>query len=134
MGRKVRDMRMTINCDMGEGFGLYRLGDDTAMMPHIDLANVACGFHASDPTTMRATVRLAKKHGVKVGAHPSLPDLQGFGRRAMVISPAEVTDLVTYQVGALKAFLDAEDVPSTMSNRMVRCTAWLRAMKKLRQR
>lgn len=104
-------MRMTINCDMGEGFGLYRLGDDAAMMPHIDLANVACGFHASDPTTMRETVRLAKKHAVKVGAHPSLPDLQGFGRRAMVISPAEVTDLVTYQVGALKAFLDAEDVP-----------------------
>lgn len=106
----VSHMRMTINCDMGEGFGLYRLGDDAAMMPHIDLANVACGFHASDPTTMRETVRLAKKHDVKVGAHPSLPDLQGFGRRAMVISPAEVTDLVTYQVGALKAFLDAEGV------------------------
>jgi 5-oxoprolinase (ATP-hydrolysing) subunit A len=104
-------MRMTINCDMGEGFGLYRLGDDAAMMPHIDLANIACGFHASDPTQMRATVRLAKKHGVKVGAHPSLPDLQGFGRRAMVITPAEVTDLVTYQIGALKAFLDAEGMP-----------------------
>ncbi len=106
----VSRMRLTINCDMGEGFGLYRLGDDAAMMPHIDLANVACGFHASDPPTMRETVRLAKKHAVKVGAHPSLPDLQGFGRRAMVISPAEVTDLVTYQVGALKAFLDAEGV------------------------
>jgi 5-oxoprolinase (ATP-hydrolysing) subunit A len=104
-------MRMTINCDMGEGFGLYRLGDDAAIMPFIDLANVACGFHASDPTIMRQTVRLAKQHAVKVGAHPSLPDLQGFGRRAMVISPAEVTDLVTYQVGALKAFLDAENVP-----------------------
>jgi len=104
-------MRLTINCDIGEGFGLYRLGDDAAIMPHIDLANVACGFHASDPSTMRETVRLAKKHGVKVGAHPSLPDLQGFGRRAMVISPAEVTDLVTYQVGALKAFLDAERAP-----------------------
>jgi UPF0271 protein len=84
---------------MGEGFGLYRLGDDAAIMPFIDLANVACGFHASDPTIMRNTVRLAKKHAVKVGAHPSLPDLQGFGRRAMVISPAEVTDLVTYQEG-----------------------------------
>src|SRR5690348_6886174 len=102
--------RATLNCDMGEGFALYRFGNDDEMMPHIDLANVACGFHASDPSTMRATVRLAKKHGVKVGAHPSLPDLQGFGRRAMVISPAEVTDLVTYQVGALKAFLDAESV------------------------
>ena len=104
-------MRLTVNCDMGEGFGLYRIGDDAAMMPHIDLANVACGFHASDPPTMRATVRLAKQHSVKVGAHPSLPDLQGFGRRAMVISPAEVADLVTYQVGALKAFLDAEGMP-----------------------
>src|SRR5262245_25736970 len=104
-------MRLTVNCDMGEGFGLYRIGDDAAMMPHIDLANVACGFHASDPPTMRATVRLAKQHSVKVGAHPSLPDLQGFGRRAMVISPAEVTDLVTYQVGALKAFLDVEGIP-----------------------
>ena len=104
-------MRLTINCDRGEGFGLYRLGDDAAMMRHIDLANVACGFHGSDPTIMRETVRLAKKHKVKVGAHPSLPDLQGFGRRAMVIAPAEVTDLVTYQVGALKAFLEAEGLP-----------------------
>src|SRR4029077_19335585 len=98
-------MRMTINCGMGEDFDLYRRGDDTAMMPHIDLANVACGVHASDPTTMRATVRLAKTHGVKVGAPPSLADIPRFVRRAMVISPAEVTDLVTYQVGALKAFL-----------------------------
>jgi UPF0271 protein len=101
-------MRLTINCDMGEGFGLYRMGDDAALMPHIDLANVACGFHASDPSIMRATVRLAKQHGVRVGAHPSLPDMQGFGRRAMVVSPKEVTDFVTYQTGALKAFLDAE--------------------------
>jgi 5-oxoprolinase (ATP-hydrolysing) subunit A len=104
-------MRMTINCDMGEGFGLYRLGNDAALMPHIDLANVACGFHASDPSIMHETVRLAKAHAVKVGAHPSLPDMQGFGRRAMVIAPAEVADLVTYQVGALKAFLDAEGMP-----------------------
>ena len=104
-------MRMTINCDMGEGFGLYRIGNDAALMPLIDLANVACGFHASDPSIMRATVRLAKRHGVKVGAHPSLPDLQGFGRRVMAVAPAEVEDLVTYQVGALKAFLQAEDMP-----------------------
>ena len=103
--------RVTINCDMGEGFGLYRMGNDAALMPHVDLANVACGFHASDPGIMRATVRLAKQHGVKVGSHPSLPDLQGFGRRAMAISPAEVTDLVTYQTGALLAFLHAEKMP-----------------------
>jgi 5-oxoprolinase (ATP-hydrolysing) subunit A len=102
---------MTINCDMGEGFGLYRLGNDTALMPHIDLANVACGFHASDPSIMRATVRLAKEHGVKVGAHPSLPDMQGFGRRAMVIAPSEVEDLVIYQIGALQAFLTTEGLP-----------------------
>ena len=103
--------RVTINCDMGEGFGLYRIANDAALMPHVDLANVACGFHASDPSIMRATVRLAKQHGVKVGSHPSLPDLQGFGRRAMAISPAEVSDLVTYQTGALVAFLQAEGMP-----------------------
>lgn len=104
-------MRMTINCDMGEGFGLYRLGNDAAMMPLIDLANVACGFHASDPSIMHETVRLAKQHAVKVGAHPSLPDMQGFGRRVMDITPAEVADVVIYQVGALKAFLDVEGIP-----------------------
>ena len=104
-------MEVTINCDMGEGFGLYRIGNDAALMPHIDLANIACGFHASDPSIMHATVRLAKQHGVKVGAHPSLPDMQGFGRRAMVIAPDEVQDLVIYQAGALKAFLDAEGLP-----------------------
>jgi UPF0271 protein len=103
-------MSMTINCDMGEGFGLYRLGNDAAMMPLIDLANVACGFHASDPSIMHATVRLAKQHGVKVGAHPSLPDMQGFGRRVMTMTPSEVEDLVIYQVGALKAFLQAEGI------------------------
>src|SRR3984893_2956974 len=101
-------MSMTINCDMGEGFGLYRLGNDTAMMPLIDLANVACGFHASDPSIMHGTVRVAEQHGVKVGAHPSLPDMQGFGRRVMTMTPSEVEDLVIYQVGALKAFLQDE--------------------------
>jgi 5-oxoprolinase (ATP-hydrolysing) subunit A len=104
-------MAVSINCDMGEGFGLYRCGDDASMMPYVTLANVACGFHASDPTVMHATVRLAKQHGVQVGAHPSLPDLQGFGRREMLMAPQEITDCVTYQVGALKAFLDAEGMP-----------------------
>src|SRR6202163_1346914 len=110
MSERGSSMRMTINGDMGEGFGLYRLGNDAALMPLIDLANVACGFHASDPSIMHATVRLAKQHGVKVGAHPSLPDMQGFGRRVMAITPAEVEDLVLYQVGALRAFLQAEGV------------------------
>ena len=99
---------VTINCDMGESFGLYKMGDDTALMPLIHLANVACGFHASDFNHMMKTVKLAKEHGVKVGAHPSLPDLQGFGRREMKISREELGNCIIYQVGALKGFLDAE--------------------------
>lgn len=104
-------MRFEINCDMGESFGLYSMGDDAAIMPHVTIANVACGFHASDPVVMRRTVALAKQHGVKVGAHPSLPDLQGFGRREMKMRPDELTAAILYQVGALKAFLDAEGMP-----------------------
>jgi UPF0271 protein len=100
----------TINCDMGESFGLYKMGDDAALMPLIDIANVACGFHASDFNHMRATVRLAKAHGVKVGAHPSLPDLQGFGRREMKIGREELANCLIYQIGALKGFLEAEGV------------------------
>jgi UPF0271 protein len=98
----------SINCDMGEGFGLYRLGDDAALMPLIDLANVACGFHAADPVQMRATVRLARRHGVAVGAHPSLPDLQGFGRREMAMGREELAACLIYQIGALCGFLRAE--------------------------
>src|SRR6266581_5163277 len=101
----------TINCDMGEAFGLYRMGDDQALMPLVSLANVACGFHASDFNHMRKTVQLAKQHKVKVGAHPSLPDLQGFGRREMKIDRDELTNCLLYQIGALKAFLDAEGLP-----------------------
>lgn len=101
-------MAVAINCDMGESFGLYKMGDDEGIMPYITVANVACGFHASDPVVMHRTVRLAKQHGVKVGAHPSLPDLQGFGRREMKIPRAELADIIIYQVGALKGFLDAE--------------------------
>ena len=100
-----------INCDMGEGFGLYMMGDDEAIMPLITAANVACGFHASDFNHMRRTVRLAKKDGVKVGAHPSLPDLQGFGRREMKIGREELANCIIYQVGALKGFLEAEGMP-----------------------
>ena len=104
-------MALAINCDMGEGFGLYRIGDDAAIMPFITMANVACGFHASDPSVMHKTIRLAKEHGVKVGAHPSLPDLQGFGRREMKMEPRELADCLIYQIGALKGFLDAEGMP-----------------------
>jgi UPF0271 protein len=101
-----------INCDMGEGFGLYRIGDDEGLMPLIDVANVACGFHASDFNHMRRTVQLAKRHGVKVGAHPSLPDLQGFGRREMKIGREELVNCMIYQIGALKGFLQAEGMES----------------------
>jgi UPF0271 protein len=101
----------TINCDMGEGFGLYQLGDDAGLMPLIDVANVACGFHASDFNHMRRTVELAKQHGVQVGAHPSLPDLQGFGRREMKIGREELANCLIYQIGALKGFLEAEGLP-----------------------
>lgn len=97
-----------INCDMGESFGLYRIGDDAGLMPLIDVANVACGFHASDFNHMRSTVQLAKRHGVKVGAHPSLPDLQGFGRREMKIGREEMANCMIYQIGALQGFLQAE--------------------------
>jgi len=99
-----------MNCDMGESFGLYRLGDDEGMMPLISVANVACGFHGSDSNHMRATVRRAKAHNVKVGAHPSLPDLQGFGRREMKIGREELANIIVYQVGALTGFLAAEGV------------------------
>lgn len=97
-----------INCDLGESFGLWRMGDDAGLMPWIQLANVACGFHASDFEHMHSTVRLAKRQGVKVGAHPSLPDRQGFGRRVMAMRRDELADCVLYQVGALTAFLRAE--------------------------
>src|SRR5579872_6785866 len=93
---------------MGEAFGLYRMGDDEALMPLISVANVACGFHASDFNHMRTTVQLAKRHGVKVGAHPSLPDLQGFGRREMKMAREELANCLIYQIGALKGFLEAE--------------------------
>ncbi len=99
--------RIDLNCDMGESFGAWKMGADAEIMPFISSANIACGFHAGDPATIRNTVRLALDHGVAVGAHPSLPDLQGFGRRAMHISPQDMYDLVLYQAGAVEAFARA---------------------------
>lgn len=96
-----------LNCDMGESYGAWKMGADAAIMPLISSANIACGFHAGDPATIRATVSLAVEHGVAIGAHPSLPDLAGFGRRAMKISPQEMYDLVIYQAGAVEAFARA---------------------------
>ena len=100
--------KVSINCDMGEAFGIYSLGDDEAVMPYITHANVACGFHASDPRVMWRTVRAARRQGVQVGSHPSLPDLQGFGRREMKLERDEITAIIVYQTGALKGFLDGE--------------------------
>jgi UPF0271 protein len=111
MPAKQNAMPLAINCDMGESYGLYKMGDDEGMMPYITIANVACGFHASDPTVMARTVKLAKRHKVNVGAHPSLPDLQGFGRREMKMQPDELTNCILYQVGALKGFLEREGMP-----------------------
>ena len=96
-----------LNCDMGESYGHWRMGEDAAIMPLITSANVAAGFHGGDPATIRRTVRLAVEHGVVVGAHPSLPDLVGFGRRAMKITPQDAYDLVLYQAGAVEAFARA---------------------------
>jgi 5-oxoprolinase (ATP-hydrolysing) subunit A len=104
-------MGVEINCDMGEAFGLYEMGDDEAIMPFISQANVACGFHASDPNHMRRTVELAKEFDVKVGAHFSLPDLAGFGRREMKIDREEMANIIIYQIGALKGFLDVVGLP-----------------------
>src|SRR5208337_2975384 len=99
-----------LNCDMGEGFGVYGLGKDDLVMPYITSANVACGFHASDPLTMWKTVKLAARHGVAIGAHPSYPDLVGFGRRAMDATVDEISADVTYQIGALSALCNREGV------------------------
>lgn len=97
-----------VNVDMGESFGRWSLGDDASLMPYISSANIACGFHAGDPGAMRRTVAAAVEHGLQIGAHPALPDLLGFGRRPMKVSPADLTDYCTYQVGALAAFVAAE--------------------------
>lgn len=96
-----------LNCDLGESFGAYRMGDDAGVLPFVTSANVACGAHAGDPSVMRRTVAAALEHGVAIGAHPGFPDLAGFGRREMGISPQEAYDLVLYQVGALAAFATA---------------------------
>src|SRR3954463_13864489 len=99
--------RIDLNCDMGESYGAWKMGADSDVMPHISSANIACGFHGGDPGTIRTTVRLAVDHGVAIGAHPSLPDLSGFGRRVMRISPQEMYDLVVYQAGAVEGFARA---------------------------
>jgi UPF0271 protein len=103
-------MHVDINCDMGESFGAYEIGADDEVLPYVTSANIACGFHGGDPAVMRKTVEGARKHHIAVGAHPSLPDLVGFGRRVMQVTPQEVYDLIIYQVGALLGFTRAAGV------------------------
>jgi len=91
-----------INCDLGESFGSWQMGQDAQLMPYIDMANIACGFHASDPQTMQQTIALAEQHNLSIGAHPSYPDLVGFGRRSMKIAPVELQALLQYQISALQ--------------------------------
>lgn len=100
-------MQVDLNCDMGESFGRYHIGADEALMPFITSANIACGYHAGDPLVMARTVRLAIEHGVGIGAHPGFPDLMGFGRRQMQLSPEEIENYLLYQIGALAAFAKA---------------------------
>jgi 5-oxoprolinase (ATP-hydrolysing) subunit A len=103
-------MRLDLNADIGESFGVYHLGHDALLMPTITSASVACGFHAGDPGVMRETVALARQHGVAVGAHPGFPDLVGFGRREMRATPREVEDFVVYQIGALATMAAAQGI------------------------
>jgi 5-oxoprolinase (ATP-hydrolysing) subunit A len=99
--------RIDLNCDMGESFGAYSMGNDIAILDFVNSANIACGFHAGDPATIHKTVKAALGKGVAVGAHPGLPDLQGFGRRTMAISASEAYDMVIYQIGAVAGFAQA---------------------------
>lgn len=101
-------MVIDLNSDLGESFGAYTLGHDEEILQVVSSANIACGFHAGDPLVMQRTVALARQHGVAVGAHPGLPDLVGFGRRKMAVSPEEAYSIVLYQVGALEAFVSAQ--------------------------
>ncbi|MFY0657159.1 MAG: 5-oxoprolinase subunit PxpA [Neptunomonas phycophila] len=104
---------MKLNCDMGEAFGNWTMGLDEQIMPFVDQANIACGFHASDPLTMSKTVALAKQHNVTIGAHPAYPDLVGFGRRNMDIAPEELKAIIQYQVAALQGICAAQGVKVT---------------------
>ena len=101
---------MLLNCDLGESFGSWTMGLDSEVMPHIDQANIACGFHGGDPLTMRKTLALAAKHGVRVGAHPAYPDLVGFGRRSMNLSAKEIIANIHYQVAALEGLARCQGI------------------------
>ena len=117
MGRSI-----DLNADVGEGLGAWPMGADRDLIPLVSSVNVACGFHAGDPLTMRRTVRLALEAGAAVGAHPGYPDLVGFGRRAMSMADDELEAAVLYQVAALAGIVRAEGGGRRTSSRMARCT------------
>ena len=126
-------LSIDFNCDMGESFGMYKMGLDEEVIKYITSANIACGFHAGDPMWMRHTVKLAEEHGVAVGAHPSFPDLNGFGRRNMAVTPDEAKNDVIYQIGALRAFTKSKKLQhvkphGAMYNRAVGDEALARAI------
>ncbi len=102
--------RVDLNCDLGEGFGPWRMGSDAEVMGHVTSVNVACGFHAGDPVVMKHTVEMAASMGIAVGAHPGYPDIQGFGRREMECTPDEIYAFCLYQIGALKSFVHSQGV------------------------
>ncbi|EJO92637.1 LamB/YcsF family protein [Ectopseudomonas mendocina DLHK] len=127
--------RLLLNCDIGESYGAWTMGLDAEVMPFIDCANIACGFHASEPLTMRRTVALAVEHGVRIGAHPAYPDLAGFGRRSMACSPDEIEAMLLYQIGALDGICRAHGTRvsyvkphGALYNDMMREPAKLRAV------
>jgi UPF0271 protein len=136
----MANIKVALNADMGESFGLYKMGNDEALMEYVTTTNLACGFHAADPMVMQESVRLAKKHNVSVGAHPGFKDLQGFGRRMLRLSPEELYADTLYQFGALDAFLKVEGMELThvcphglldplISNEEVYGLAFIKAMK-----
>ncbi|MEH6649427.1 MAG: 5-oxoprolinase subunit PxpA [Motiliproteus sp.] len=103
-------MPLLLNCDLGESFGAWNMGMDSTVMPHIDQANIACGFHAGDPLVMKKTLALAKAHNVTVGAHPGYPDLVGFGRRSLKCQPDEVTAMIQYQIAAIDGMAQSQGI------------------------
>ncbi len=100
-------INIDINCDMGESYGRFTIGNDEAIMPYISSCNIACGFHGGDPTTILKTIDMAIEHGTSIGAHPGYPDLMGFGRRSMALTPQELRDILIYQIGALKSITES---------------------------
>lgn len=106
---QVKKRTITLNCDMGESYGCWRMGNDELVMPWVDMANIACGFHASDPHVMSRTIDYAIQHDVQIGAHPGYPDLQGFGRRSLSFSEEEICEILIYQIGALKALCESKN-------------------------